>query len=143
MSQVDFHILSSQDPQRALHHACRFINKAYRQGHRLHVRVADEANAQKLDKLLWSFSDLAFIPHGLEVGGEEASVPVNISIMGGSQETNVILVNLSSTMPDNYQHHQRVIEIVAGDDAATSAARDRYRRYRDAGDTLQTHKIET
>ena len=141
MSQVDFHILDSQDPERALHHACRFINKAYRQGHRLHVRVADRTDAEQLDKMLWAFSDLAFIPHKIEGTGDTTPAPVNISIMGGSPEPDAILVNLCSVMPEDYTNHARVVEIVAGDADTTNAARERYRRYRDAGDTLEMHKI--
>ena len=110
-------------------------------GHRLHVRVPDANTAEQLDKLLWSFSDQAFIPHKVQGSADATPVPVNISIMGGSPEPEVILVNLCDTMPESYQHHDRVIEIVAGNADDTAAARERYRQYRESGDTLDTHKI--
>jgi DNA polymerase-3 subunit chi len=142
MSQVDFHILESEEPARAMHHACRFINKAYMQGHRLHVRVADARNAEQLDKMLWSFSDQAFVPHSVQGSGDTTPVPVNIGIMDEASEADVILVNLCDIMPENYKRHDRVIEIVAGGPDATAAARERYRQYRNSGDTLETHKIK-
>jgi len=141
MSQVDFHILADSEPGQALYHACRLINKAYLQGHRMHVLVPDADKARQLDRLLWSFSDLAFVPHRIEGTEDDTPVPVNISIMGAASDNTAILINLSDDMPENYTDHERVIEIVPGDPASTAAARERYRRYRDQGHTLQTHKI--
>ncbi|HBE92840.1 MAG TPA: DNA polymerase III subunit chi [Gammaproteobacteria bacterium] len=142
MTQVDFHILESEGPDRAMHHACRLINKAYMQGHRLHVRVTDASYAEQLDKLLWSFSDQSFVPHELQGTGDATPAPVNISIMGDSPEPDVILVNLCDNMPETYRHHERLIEIVAGDPDSTTAARERYRQYRESGDTLEIYKIK-
>ena len=143
MSRVDFHILENPQPEQALRYACRLINKAYMQGHRLYVRVADAGNAEQLDRMLWAFSDLAFVPHRIEGSGDATPVPVNIGIMGEASEADAILVNLCSDMPGRYARHERVIEIVAGDAEATKAARSRYRQYREHGDVLNTHKISS
>jgi len=139
MARVDFHILDGQSRQEALRYACRVVNKAYRAGHRVYIKLADTGHAEQLDQLLWTFSDQSFIPHAQVDAPLSGREPVIIGIIDPVPEPDVVLINMTAEVPANYAAYQRLIEIVAEED--TVAARDRYRRYRENGDELDTHRM--
>ena len=49
------------------------------QGHRVLVLAGDEAQAQELDRLLWTYDPASFVPHALAGGPDEAQEPVLIA----------------------------------------------------------------
>ncbi len=123
------------------HFACRLINKIYRKQHQVYVHAADAAQAAKLDKLLWTFSDLAFIPHGLPDDPQAADLPVIIGHGEPPEHQHEVLVSMSPEPPAFFSRFERVAEVVAPDDKEKTMARDRFRFYRDRGYALETHKI--
>ena len=54
----------------------RLADKAFQRGHSIFINAADEAQAQHLDELLWSFRPASFLPHGLQ--GQEHSERIAI-----------------------------------------------------------------
>lgn len=42
---------------------CRWVERFYEEGKRVRIVVDSTMAAQNLDSMLWSFSDLSFIPH--------------------------------------------------------------------------------
>ncbi len=124
--------------------ACRIADKAWREGHRVHLRTPGPDDAAHLDDLLWTFSDGAFVPHAragqLPTGVSAPPVLVSdtrIDDDGG----NIVLINLSDFAPESATGYVRVIEVVAADEAARAGARERFKAYRAQGAELHTHHL--
>jgi DNA polymerase-3 subunit chi len=140
MSQVDFHILDRPDNSALLQHTCKLVRKAYRSGHKVYIRVEDKQDMEQLDKLLWTFSELDFIPH-TTVDREYGQEPVIIGMIEYAGDERMILVNLSTSMTDNYSSYSRVFEVIRNEPAIISAGRERYRKYRQMNNELTKHDI--
>ena len=140
MSQVDFHIIESKDSAASLSHACRLVRKAYKNGFRVYIRAENEQDLNTLDKLLWTFSDLDFIPHAI-LDTESGQEPVIIGMIEHQGDDKTILINLSTKMSENYSSYSLVFELISNDPTAIDAGRDRYRSYRQMNDELSTHPI--
>src|SRR5688572_13952684 len=63
--KVDFYPLGSPDRRGRLLAACRLVQSAYEQGHRIFVRTDTPAETAEFDELLWTFADGSFVPHGV------------------------------------------------------------------------------
>lgn len=141
MARADFYILSEgADPNRF---ACSLANKAWQQGHNLHILAADRDAAQGLDELLWTFQDISFLPHALVGNDEAGQVPVTIGWPEQSPAEGDVLINLAPQLPEQATGFRRVAEIVAADDDRRREARERYRRYREAGFELHSHDLSS
>lgn len=123
------------------HFTCRLVNKIFQKQHQVYVHAADAAQAGKLDQLLWTFSDLAFIPHGLPDDPQVAELPVIIGHGDPPEHQHEVLVSLSQEPPAFFSRFERVAEVVAASEEEKIQARDRFRFYRDRGYALETHRI--
>jgi DNA polymerase-3 subunit chi len=135
-TRVDFYLISETTIEARRLFACRLIDKAYRQGHRIYVYV-DEENAQSIDDQLWTFKDTSFIPHSLD----NNALPVQVGYSTPSPEWNDLLVNLTQKTPTFFNQFQRVAEIAPDEPAWRVHARKQYRHYRDKGCELESHQL--
>jgi DNA polymerase-3 subunit chi len=133
--RVDFYLLTDADPRAKARVACRLAEKAFSGGQRVYLHCADAAQAETLDKLLWTFRDKAFVPHGLVGSGEP------IEIGHAEPAPAAVLINLTDAVPGWFAQYERVAEIVAGEDSAKQAGRARFRAYRERGCELTTHEL--
>lgn len=146
MSRVDFYILPESGRQPRPQFACALTAKAWKAGNRVGLLVADRDRAGDLDDLLWTFRDISFVPHALTDSSEAADVPVLIGWTDPAALTEAgvnVLINLADNMPSAAGKFDRIVEIVGGNDAERSTARQRYREYRDLGHELHSHSIDT
>ena len=60
--RVDFYVLSEDAPDARLRWACRLAEQAAEQGSRVYLQTADNADARRLDELLWTYNDRSFLP---------------------------------------------------------------------------------
>ena len=134
--RVDFYLLADADPRARARVACKLAEKAFSAGQRAFVHCASASEAETLDKLLWTFRDKAFVPHGL-AGSDE---PVEIGHAEPAAAA-AVLINLADEVPGWYARFERIAEIVAGADGAKHAGRARFRFYRDRGCTPTTHEL--
>ena len=138
MTRVDFYLMESGNKEQF---TCRLINKIFDKKHQVYVHTADEAQALKLDQLLWTYHDLAFIPHGLASGQNNAELSVLIGHGEPPEDYHELLVSLSDNPPVFFSRFERVAEVVAPGENEKTRARERFRFYRDRGYALETHKI--
>ncbi|MDR3477777.1 MAG: DNA polymerase III subunit chi [Gammaproteobacteria bacterium] len=143
MPRIDFYILAETDPSGRLRLACRLIEKAYKNRHRVYVNTDNEQEAKQLDELLWTYRDDSFLPHNLYGEGPEPAPPIQIGYQTTPEKHRDILLNLSKTIPEFYQQFARVLEIVSNDADIQNAARENYRQYRTQGHDINTHKLQT
>lgn len=55
--------LHEQPGSKRAGHVCRIVEELYRQRRRVVIWMADPEHLQALDDYLWSFAQLAFVPH--------------------------------------------------------------------------------
>lgn len=139
--KIDFYIIPEKTAQEALLFACRLIEKAYNNNNTCYIHVEDEAQAQKLNTMLWTFRDISFIPHDI-AGSQHSDLPIQIGYgVNQSIQISDILLNLSNTVPNFYNNFNRVIEIVPDEPMWQNNARQNYRYYQQNGFTINNHDL--
>jgi DNA polymerase-3 subunit chi len=140
MTQVDFYILPSADPQARLDFACKLTDKAWRLGHRVYLHCSDAQQREDLDARLWRFKGETFVPHGDAEDDTDAPVALGLGDDPGQHQD--LLVNLDLRIPEFFKRFARVAEIVVEDPAIKLAARESFRFYREQGYPLQDHRLQ-
>ena len=141
MTRIDFH---SNVPDK-IAYACRLVRKARSQNLQVVMLAADVAQLQRLDEMLWTFSELDFLPHVTADSPLAAQTPIVLMDAAGSQAElphHQILVNLSQQAPANFARFERMFEIVARDEDDRLAGRERYRHYQQRGYPLTHYDAE-
>lgn len=141
--RIDFYLLDQAEPQAKLQFACRLLEKAYAQQRRVFVQCVNQAQAEALDELLWTFKEDSFIPHHLQGEGPEPPPPIQIGYSMATEPSGYsdILLNLSNEIPTFYLNFQRVIEIVLEEETSKEISRQHYRQYREEKCVPQIHPI--
>jgi DNA polymerase-3 subunit chi len=138
MTQVDFYVLSGGD---RFGFTCRLADKAYAQGRRVYIHTGSDAELHYLDRLLWTFRDQTFVPHGPAAAADPTVTPVLLGCGEAPEQEHDVLINLAPLVPSFFGRFQRVAEIVDSNAAVKQAARERYRFYQERGYPLETHKL--
>lgn len=145
--RVDFYLSASAERQARLLLACRLLEKAYLNNHRVFVFCNDQQQAESLDELLWTFKDDSFIPHNLQGEGPEPPPVIQIGWNSPAEQVQVprgyqdILLNLCDDIPTFYSRFKRVIELVSNDDEAKNISRMHFRHYRSQQCEMFTHEV--
>lgn len=143
MPKIDFYLIPSPSEEERLVFACRLIEKAYKQQHRVYIHTENQAVAHQLDELLWTYREDSFLPHNLYGEGPESAPPIQIGHNTVPDKYRDILINLSATVPAFYTQFSRILELIPNDPTAQAAGRERYKSYRTANCEITTHKLET
>ena len=138
MTEVAFHF---NVPDK-LGYACRLLRKAYASGSQVGV-LGDGETLQALDKALWSFSALDFVPHCaiLAKPAVLAASSIVLATDAGKLTHNQVLLHLGHSVPVGFERFERLIELVTHDDADRAGARERWRHYADRGYTMKRHDL--
>ncbi len=137
--RIDFYILSLSGENQRTTFACRLAEKAYRLAHTVHIHTASQAEAARLDDLLWTFRDGSFVPHELLHDGAES--PVTIGCDGNFAGSRDLLINLGDDIPEFTDSFTRVAELVSADEHCRQVSRRRFAAYREMGHTPNTHHV--
>ncbi len=143
MPRIDFYIIEEANPQARLRLACRLIEKAYKNRHRIYVHADNQTQAHQLDELLWTYREDSFLPHNLYGDGPEPAPPIQIGFGATPEKHRDILINLSSTIPDFYPQFTRLLEIITAEPDIQTCGREHYRQYRAQSYEITTHKLQT
>ena len=65
MTRIDFYSLTEDSGGDRFLLTCRLVQRARGDGLRVYIETADAPTARQLDRLLWTFRDESFLPHGL------------------------------------------------------------------------------
>ncbi len=141
MTQVDFYILKSDTSNRH-GFACRLADKVYEQGRRIYIHAGSQAEAEFLDRLLWTFRENSFIPHGIAGQADPAVTPVLVGHGPAPALEEDVLINLAPGVPDFFSRFSRVAEIIDRDEQVKLQGRQRYRFYKERGYPLDSHELK-
>ena len=141
MTEVAFHF---NVPDR-IEYACRLLRKAVRKGARVTVG-GPPADLARLDRALWTFDPLEFVPHVMPRPGEELAprlrtTPVWLVADLARAGHHDVLVNLFDEPPPGFESFARVIEIVSADEHDRQAARQRWKHYAARGYAIEKHEV--
>ena len=137
MTRIDFYF----DAADKLQVACRLSAKAAQQKLRVLIYTPDEAEAQRIDKMLWTWQPTGFLPHCMTNSPLAAQTPVLITHDPEDTPHDEVLLNLHSDWPPAFSRFRRLVEIVGRDEQDREAARARFRFYRDRGYEIAQHDL--
>jgi DNA polymerase-3 subunit chi len=142
MARIDFYILAQTDERARQVLACKLAEKAWRLDNSVYIHAKSQADAERLDELMWTFRDGSFVPHGLagRLDGTETS-PIMIGSDAEGVEARDLLINLCDDIPSFAEGFPRVAELVTSDENCRQLSRKRYATYRDQGHELNSHKL--
>lgn len=137
MTCADFHEIRGPRWDLAL---CRQVQAAWEAGERVYVWADSEADARRLDELLWTFRDDAFVPHELWQGEPALDTPVAVGWRSGNPNRAGCVVLARDASPAEVEGFQRVVDFAPVDlPDRIGAARNRYRAFREAGLAVSFH----
>ena len=134
MTEIGFYHLLSTPLERALP---RLLERARSQGHRIVLRAASAERVEHLNALLWTYDDASFLPHGSTRDGNAAEQPIWLTHGPENPNGATILFLVDGVEAADVAEFARCIDMFDGNDpAAVEAARARWRRAKEAGQTL-------
>lgn len=141
MTEVSFHF---NVPDRT-DYVCRLLRKALRQGARVAV-VGPEQSLAGLDRAIWTFDSIEFVPHALVRPGQAVTqrlreTPVWLTETVSDAVHHEVLVNLGHEPPPGFESFARLIEIVTSDEDSRVAARQRWKHYSSRGYAIERHEV--
>lgn len=133
MTDVGFYHLTRSPLERALP---QLLEKVLGSGARAVVMAGSEERIEALNALLWTYDDQSFLPHGAARDGNAEAQPIWLTAdeENPNGATILVLTDGAAVPIDGYD---RCLEMFDGrDDDAVSAARARWKAYKDAGHSL-------
>jgi DNA polymerase-3 subunit chi len=121
--------------------ACRLAGKALAQKKRMLIYAPEPEAASRIDKLLWTWPAIGFVPHCALHDPLAADTPI---LIGSDPETPPgceLLLNLGADCPPHFERFERLLEVVPADEAERAAGRSRYRFYQSRGYKLSHHDL--
>lgn len=114
------------------------MEKALGAGYRTVIRTKDEPSMDKLNTLLWTYNPATFLPHGSRKDGNEAEQPVYLTTLEENPNGANLLAVTDGSVPTEASVFTRILDIFDGrDEQEVTAARVRWKTYKDAGQNLQ------
>jgi DNA polymerase-3 subunit chi len=121
--------------------ACRLAGKAVKQNQRLLIYAPLPEAASRIDKLLWTWPAVGFVPHCAVHSPLAAETPVLIASGEDTPEGCELMLNLGADCPPHFERFPRLLEIVSSTDEEKDNGRARYRFYRERGYKIANHDL--
>lgn len=130
--QVQFYHLTHTLSDRAI---APLAQKALQGNYRLSVKLEGKEAMKKLDDWLWSFDADSFLPHASEGCEWVEQQPIYLTTqLERPNQASIYLITDGSFVAEAEDGVERVLDLFDGnDETSVQAARDRWRRYKDAG----------
>ena len=105
------------------------------------IYAPDAETASRIDKMLWTWPAIGFVPHCAARDELAAETPVLIAAGEDTPEGCELLLNLGGECPPHFARFARLLEVVSADEAGSAQARGRYRFYQDRGYKIANHDL--
>jgi DNA polymerase-3 subunit chi len=124
-------------------YVCRLLRKAVGAGAKV-VVLADAEMVQSIDSELWALSPVDFVGHCVGTATstmKEISSVVLVTEIQQALANRQILVNLTESIPEEFDTFDRLIEVVSVDESDRNHARRRWKDYTDRGYSIARHDL--
>jgi DNA polymerase-3 subunit chi len=134
VTEIGFYHLLATPVERALP---RLLELGLKAGFRIVVLAGSPERVEHLDAVLWSYDDASFLPHGSRRDGRPERQPVWLSDSDENPNRADMLVLTDGAVSSRLAEYRRCLDLFDGnDETALAAARERWRRAKDAGHAL-------
>ena len=116
-----------------LNFACKMAKRAYDDGRKLIVYAPSPKLADEFDRLLWTFSQLSFVPHVKAGHPLAAETPIVIANDDSGLTHHDSLLNIGDDPPPFFSRFDALREVVSCDENDVARARERFRFYKSRG----------
>ena len=137
MTSIDFYF-NAEDRFQV---ACRLAGKALAQKKRLLIYAPSAEAASRIDKMLWTWPAIGFVPHCSPHDSLAAETPILIASDEQTPAPCELLLNLSDECPPHYERFERLLEVVPTGEDERKAARARWRHYQERGYQISRHDL--
>jgi len=115
----------------------KLLEKALGSGARVLLRAPDSATVDRLNRLLWTYGEASFLPHGSAAEGWPEQQPIYLTAQDENPNGADILAQVGGATMADLTPFRRVLDLFDGTDPiALDAARARWRDYKQAGHVL-------
>ncbi len=115
----------------------KLLEKALGSGARIVLRAPDAGAVERINRLLWTYGQSSFLPHGSAVDGRSEEQPIYLTAQDENPNGADILVQVEGAEAGDLPGYRRVLDLFDGGNAeALAAARARWRAYKEAGHLL-------
>ena len=137
MTSVVFYSLADRDDNARMRFACRLSRRGLQARLNVYLRTPNPAASENLDQLMWEYPLARFLPHAIAGTPESRNCRIIIGHEPVTDVENGLLINLTDSIPEDWQRFERVAEIVIAPSKAEG--RERYKQYRELGCSLEHH----
>lgn len=122
----------------------KLLEKALQGGFRVHLCVATEEEAERINGLLWTYNPDSFLPHGTAKDGYGDQQPVYIGTGEDAPNRPSLIVVVDGRRVKPSESVQRVLDVFNGaSDEEVAKARDRWKQYTAEGQKLSYFRQTT
>jgi DNA polymerase-3 subunit chi len=130
VTEISFYHLQMTPLERALP---KLVAKVLASGARAVVILGSEERVAQIDGALWTYDPNSFLPHGTARDGRPQDQPVWITAEDENPNGAGVLILADGATSAHAAEFEKCLEIFDGNDtAAVTAARERWRAYKDA-----------
>jgi len=134
MTEVLFYHLQHLPLERVLPN---LLEKSIERGWRVVVQAGSSERVNALDTLLWTYREDSFLPHGTSKDARAEVQPVYLTSNMDNPNGATVRFLVDGADLDAFKDYERIVYIFNGNDEnAVQAARDSWRRARDANCTV-------
>lgn len=131
MATVNFYHITKSTEAEVLP---RLLEKVLENKHRAVVLVDDVVYLEELDKLLWTYTPLAFLPHGTEKDPHPENQPIFLATTLSNPNKADVLVLTSDVSVADIHPFEKCLDIFNGHNKeSTEKARGRFKTYKEKG----------
>ena len=141
MARADFYLIDKpRFREEPLLLVCELARKAFDANIPTLVLARDDAQAEAIDDLMWSFDPDAYLPHQIAGSDDEDEVtPILILAPDADSPMRPMVINLRDAAVEG--DFDRVLEVVPADPAARAPLRERWKQYQARGLQLNKHDL--
>lgn len=121
--------------------AAQWLQQAWARREEVLVYAPDLEAAKRLDRVLWTQPQLAFVPHCFADAPLADQTPILLTDNLDNPHQERCLLNLGNELPPGFSRFEHLVEIVSADDADRLPARERFKFYRDCGYAIESRDI--
>jgi DNA polymerase-3 subunit chi len=105
------------------------------------VHATEPELATRIDRMLWTWPAIGFVPHCAVHDPLAAQTPVLIGSGEESASDCQLLLNLGPRCPPSFERFDRLLEVVGAGEEERNAGRERYKFYRERGYQIANHDL--